>query len=470
MKRGISLIISLILVFCCCQTVVEASYEESLVFYDYLEGSWIVDVTGNTISSSSPSYFYQYNTEDCVLGYDCYDYLDDAQKYVYDAVVSNAGKLSFTINLPNNLFAYANFNDAYLIQIMNAICIDRPDIFYYAGYAINGGTLYSGSQYLKTMNYQARPYDSTYYTSSNVQGYYNALMAAVPRVPVDLSNRYNFIKSVHDYLAKTVYYPDLTTSDYKKSAHDAYGALVEGRAVCQGYSDAIKLLCDYYKIPCVCIPGTANGGGHMWNAVQMDDGKWYFIDCTWDDQGDYGTFYDFFLVGTSTKNVYFGGMKFSDEHVNDADILMPIPALDYATTEYNRNQNHYTGFDSTYNCAADDENNNLFLSVFDVGKSNVYYNGIYVDITDFENEETFDAPSGNGSSEEEWTLFLLADLNSDGICDERDYALSVNLAMDNDNVLDSTQEYCCDINLDGYINVIDVSVIARASTGLNTDI
>ena len=468
MKKVISILVSLILMYSCCGVLANAAYEDSLVFYDYVEDSWIVDVTGNSVSSSAPSYMYQYDTDTYILGHSCYDYLDDAQKYVYDAIVSNAGNLTFTINFPNNIFAYADFNNkSYLTAIMNAVCTDRPDIFYYAGYSITGGTLYSGGKYLKTMNYQVNPYDS-YYTNSNVKGFYNALMAKIPQVPVDLSNRYNFIKSVHDYLADTVYYPDLNTSDYVMSAHDAYGALVEGRAVCQGYSDAVKLICDYYNIPCICISGTSDGYGHMWNAIQMDDGKWYLMDLTWDDQ-DSWLYYDFFLVGTQSTNTYFGGKQFSVEHVNDADIPMPLPRLDYSSSAYNRNQNHNTKFAATYNCAPDFDDNYLYLSVFDAGKSNVYYNGIYVPVNSFSNNETFSVPSGTNSSEEEWTMVLLADLNSDGECDAQDYSEAVNLLF-TDDVIDTTAERACDINLDGYIDVLDVAVIARASSGLNTDI
>ena len=123
------------------------------------------------------------------------------------------------------------------------------------------------------------------------------------------------------------------------SAHDAYGALVEGRAVCQGYSDAVKIICDYYGIPCVCISGTSDGGGHMWNAIQMEDGKWYFVDLTWDDQ-ESSIYYDFFLIGSDTRDTYFGGYKFYESHVNDP--VLVLPNLQYAITAYNKTQNHNT--------------------------------------------------------------------------------------------------------------------------------
>ncbi|MBR0535182.1 MAG: hypothetical protein IIX14_02255 [Clostridia bacterium] len=465
MKKIISVIISFVLILSCCSVLAGAAYEESLIFTCDISDSFIVDVKGEHLSSKAPSYLYQYDTQTYSLGYSCYDYLDEAQKYVYDSIVANVGKLSFTISFPNKLFAYSNFNNAYFTEIMHAVSADRPDVFYYAGYSIPGGTLYSGSEYLKTIDYSVQPYDS-YYTNSNVGVYYNALMAAVSDVPVDLSNRYNFVKSVHDYLARTVYYPDLNSSDYVMSAHDAYGALVEGRAVCQGYSDAVKILCDYYKIPCVCISGTSDGYGHMWNAVQMDDGKWYLMDLTWDDQESI-TFYEFFLVGTLTKNQSFGRNEFCVDHVNDADLPMPLPILDYSKTAYIA-QNHNTLFDATYNSAADFSRNLLCVSVFDAGKSNVYYNGIYVPVTSFENGTAFTAPTGAGASNEDWTMVILADSNGDGKCNATDYSACVNLMLSEDNSAQSVSELACDVNLDGYVDVLDCLVIAKASTGVDT--
>jgi hypothetical protein len=92
------------------------------------------------------------------------------------------------------------------------------------------------------------------------------------------------VKVFHDYI--------ITHCDYDTSAENslnAYGALVEGKAVCEGYSRAFKYLCDTVGIPCELVLGTAEGE-HMWNLVQLN-GQWYNSDITWDDPenkgGDY---------------------------------------------------------------------------------------------------------------------------------------------------------------------------------------
>lgn len=60
----------------------------------------------------------------------------------------------------------------------------------------------------------------------------------------------------------------------------AYGALVKGDAVCQGYALAYKYLLNRAGIPSVIISSSAMN--HAWNGVQIN-GQWYHVDCTWDD-------------------------------------------------------------------------------------------------------------------------------------------------------------------------------------------
>lgn len=64
--------------------------------------------------------------------------------------------------------------------------------------------------------------------------------------------------------------------------HTAYGALIEGKAVCDGYAEAFLLLCNAADIPCLLVSGTAEGIPHAWNLV-FADGHWYHTDCTWSD-------------------------------------------------------------------------------------------------------------------------------------------------------------------------------------------
>lgn len=68
------------------------------------------------------------------------------------------------------------------------------------------------------------------------------------------------------------------------NSHNAYGALIEGEAVCEGYAELYQYLLYLNGIQSHEITGNANGA-HAWNLVRLD-GKYYMADPTWDDQLD----------------------------------------------------------------------------------------------------------------------------------------------------------------------------------------
>ena len=79
-----------------------------------------------------------------------------------------------------------------------------------------------------------------------------------------------------------------TAGNYQPS--DAQVTLNNRKAVCQGYSELYKTMCDIVGIKCKVINGYAKGyaykpgdtfknTNHAWNAVFLD--KWYLLDVTW---------------------------------------------------------------------------------------------------------------------------------------------------------------------------------------------
>jgi len=106
------------------------------------------------------------------------------------------------------------------------------------------------------------------------------------------------IKSIHDFIVGKASY-SLETRD----CGNIYGALVEGKCKCDGYSLAMAYLCQKNGIKDVVVEiGKVKGetSGHAWNIIKMDNGKWYYLDLTWDDGSDYLYRYDYFLIGSDT--------------------------------------------------------------------------------------------------------------------------------------------------------------------------
>ncbi|MBR6874394.1 MAG: hypothetical protein IKN17_12890 [Ruminococcus sp.] len=90
-----------------------------------------------------------------------------------------------------------------------------------------------------------------------------------------LKSDYDRIKAVHDYLVTNVKY------DYSFQKHSLYDALVNKKCVCDGFAKAMYKMLNDVGIPCRIMIGTGEGDNHAWNTVYLE-GKWYFIDVTWD--------------------------------------------------------------------------------------------------------------------------------------------------------------------------------------------
>ncbi len=109
------------------------------------------------------------------------------------------------------------------------------------------------------------------------------------------------LKAVHDELCeRNVYcYAALGDRENHYTAYTAYGALVEGTCVCQGYSLAFYRICRELGYSVRIITSDT----HAWNLVGLD-GKYYYVDVTWDDtyrdEGDVNNSYRFFLVSDDT--------------------------------------------------------------------------------------------------------------------------------------------------------------------------
>lgn len=70
-----------------------------------------------------------------------------------------------------------------------------------------------------------------------------------------------------------------------------WGALMEGRAICLGYTNTMLWLCEKADLRCSAISGYAswNGEEHGWNLAWLEEGS-YYMDITWCDQhGEPGT-------------------------------------------------------------------------------------------------------------------------------------------------------------------------------------
>lgn len=115
----------------------------------------------------------------------------------------------------------------------------------------------------------------------------NEINNVIAEIPKDLSIDEKVL-FVHDYLVYDIEYDYENylaevngTGSIPNDSFGMYGALVDGVAVCAGYSYAFRGIMDRIGIECEYVRG--DEVNHAWNVVKLEDGYWYQVDSTWDD-------------------------------------------------------------------------------------------------------------------------------------------------------------------------------------------
>ncbi len=100
--------------------------------------------------------------------------------------------------------------------------------------------------------------------------------------------------AINQYLCDTVVYDydaldNAAEHDYQytddefKDSFTAYGALIDGKCVCAGYSAAFQLLARAAGLEAIVVTGNLDGSlAHAWNKVKID-GEWHIVDSTNND-------------------------------------------------------------------------------------------------------------------------------------------------------------------------------------------
>lgn len=151
---------------------------------------------------------------------------------------------------------------------------DYPELFYYAGYRYSVGG--NGIVQLLDFNYSL--------SGKTIKGDSTELKSAIAAVNQKVGeigkgatgNDYQKAHYLHDYVVNNVIYAS------SPNDQNAYGALMEGKAVCAGYSHAYQMLLREVGIDSFYITGTSKGVQHAWLLVFLN-GECYYTDVTWDD-------------------------------------------------------------------------------------------------------------------------------------------------------------------------------------------
>ncbi|MGN1195326.1 MAG: fibronectin type III domain-containing protein [Acutalibacteraceae bacterium] len=255
--------------------------------------------------------------------------LEEEAKEIYDHFVSTyavnrqAGELTYTFSSPftfQTAIVDGKFDENEEYQeiyetisvafqsAMDAFLYDYPDVFWFKSGSYLFGISFSGSSYSNvtgTISSAVFTPDEIYSgAASKISSYDDKVSETVNAIRESVgteADRMTILKYVHDYICNNAYYN--STDELKVHSSEPF-FIGDGGVVCEGYAKTFKVLCDKLSLPCACVSGIAKTSdgtneAHMWNVVQMEDGKWYLVDVTWDDQTS--KIYDtYFLAGSSS--------------------------------------------------------------------------------------------------------------------------------------------------------------------------
>ncbi len=227
-----------------------------------------------------------------------YSFLADNYKQAYKEILEG-------IKVAENVIDISEYNipNSDVLLLIEMVCTDNPQYFYVTRYydseydaetgnAKSAVLYYTDGEKVDRLNGDNQLIDAASRTTIEKQiREINAKTKEIlDNISVDMTPLDKEVY-IHNYLAKNIRY------DYEAAAlfenvvsfgavvpfdWDIYGALIEGSAVCEGYSKAFSYLCHCVGINATLVSGWSSEERHQWNAIELDN-EWYFVDVTWDD-------------------------------------------------------------------------------------------------------------------------------------------------------------------------------------------
>ena len=264
-----------------------------------------VDFTDISLYNSNDAYSYFESVQNGANMKKLYEDMDADLTAFHTDYSKNA-----TLEDPYYVVSGVNYSQYGLTleQAMNVAMLYRNDhpLFYWIDYTYAYDNV--GNIYMLTVEKYAQGTARKYYTDLIYSGISEYIYAAEGEASVydTVLAYYDFIRLKNDYA-----YDAFNNPIMELWAHSVVGAFTEQQFVCEGYSKLLQLLLNYSGIEEIYITGNSIAGEHAWNAIQMDDGNWYWFDTTWNDRpNDYMFFcrIDDMFLQTHTPYPIDGGI------------------------------------------------------------------------------------------------------------------------------------------------------------------
>ncbi len=298
---------------------------------------------------------------------EAYKALTDTQKKVYAAI------RAMVAHHTEGMTAVPAEEITDISVAYKAVNLDNPQYFWMPhAYIISQK---SSGQYYMAIKYESDEYSLDYlYSKEESEKKMNEIIKVCEKLKASIKTEdpYEIELAIHDYLCNNISYPaDFNNNNY----YNIYGALVEGKAVCEGYARSMQYLCTLMNIPCILVTGVSHNEGHMWNQVQLG-GKWYNVDATWDDptSADGAPWHSYFNVDDEVISLdhSFDPLMTSltEQEINDGQIEFNLLRMkcDSKDANYAVKNNLLITDNAEFN---DVSATNAFLEAFGSGKDHI---------------------------------------------------------------------------------------------------
>lgn len=217
-----------------------------------------------------------------------------------EIIVDGLRNVEESISIPAGMLPFTSREET--ADIYFAIVRTHPEFFYVengAGFSILNGYVVSFSPY----------YNEKLATEEVISAFNDRVNKILDETTAPGMSQVEMALSLHDYLVLHCAYDWNVVNGRGASSYNvytAYGALMEGDAVCQGYAMAYNLLLNKVGMETEYV--TSSTINHGWSLVKIGD-IWYHVDVTWDDPTfDFSGYshdlpglcsHDYFLVSTA---------------------------------------------------------------------------------------------------------------------------------------------------------------------------
>ena len=292
-----------------------------------------------------------------------YETLEDAAVYLKNCMKRKEQVITIPFYAPS--FSMYSCDELLDLAVQHTGVPTEGDYLYYQLSGWRVSVMDCSSGYHSASDTSPRAYQISYTMT------YNTTAEQEDEVDVTLSELLNSLQlegksdyqkvlTIYRYITDNVSYDydNLYNTAYTLK-FSAYAALINHKAVCQGYASLLYRMLLTAGIDCRAISGKGNGGDHAWNIVRIGS-LYYNVDSTWDTGGEFR----WFLLNDEDFTLHVRENKYASE---DFYSIYPMSGTSYTPEISEQTVVVVWSWDSSYTYATanfyDEQTHHLLDSV-----------------------------------------------------------------------------------------------------------